>query len=126
MKIAMPYLQGKVNEHFGTSREFIVYEAENGKILDRKVLNNEILHNHGGLAHMLKAEGVDVIIAGGIGQPMAYALQQTGLQMITGASGDAESVAADFFSGQLVSRPTMCSCGVHYAMDIKIDKCWNS
>lgn len=110
MKIAMPYLEGRVNEHFGASHEFIVFEAENGKILNRKILTNEISHNHGGLAHMLRTEGVDIVIAGGIGQPMAYALRQRGLEVITGVSGEAESVAADFFSGQLVSGSTMCSC----------------
>jgi len=33
MKIAMPHLEGKVNPHFGSSREFAVVEAEKAKNL---------------------------------------------------------------------------------------------
>lgn len=114
MKIAMPYLNGQVNPHFGSSREFIVFEAENGKITGKKILTNEALHNHGGLAGMLKSEGVDIIITGGIGQPMAMALQRTGLRVISGASGDAEKAATDFLSGRLVTMGGQCSCGGHH------------
>jgi len=35
-------------------------------------------------------EGIEVIIAGGMGPPMVNALQSVGLEVITGASGDAE------------------------------------
>lgn len=114
MKIAMPYLNGQVNAHFGSSRAFVVVETENGQITGKKILTNEVLHNHGGLASMLKAEGVEVIITGGIGRPMAEALQQTGLQVISGASGEVEKVAADFLSGQLVTTGGQCSCGGHH------------
>jgi predicted Fe-Mo cluster-binding NifX family protein len=114
MKIAMPYLNGQVNAHFGTSREFIVLEAENGKITDKKILNNKLLHNHGGLAGLLSAEGVGVIITGGIGAPMAEALQRTGLQVVSGASGEVEKVALDFLSGQLVTSGSQCDCGGHH------------
>jgi predicted Fe-Mo cluster-binding NifX family protein len=114
MKIAMPYLNGQVNAHFGSSREFVVIETENGKVTGKKILTNEILHKHGGLASMLSAEGVGVIITGGIGRPMAEALQRTGLQVISGASGEVEKVALDFLSGQLVTGGGQCNCGGHH------------
>lgn len=113
MKIAMPYLDGNINPHFGTSREFVVIEAEDGKITGRKIITNEILHNHGGLALMLKTEGAGVVITGGIGRPMAQALQQSGFEVITGASGEAEQVAKDFLSGTLVTGQVSCSCSGH-------------
>jgi predicted Fe-Mo cluster-binding NifX family protein len=113
MKIAMPHLDGNLNPHFGTSREFIVFEAENGNIKGKKIITNEILHNHGGLAQLLKAEGASVVITGGIGRPMAQALQQAGFGVLTGASGDAEQVAKDFLNGTLVTGPSSCSCGGH-------------
>jgi predicted Fe-Mo cluster-binding NifX family protein len=75
MKIAMPHLDGKLNPHFGTSREFIVFDSETA-YNRQKIITNETLHNHGGLARMLKAEGANVVIAGGIGKPMAQALEQ--------------------------------------------------
>lgn len=111
MKIAMPYLDGKVNPHFGTSREFVVIEAEEGNISGRKIITNETLHNHGRLALLLKTEGAGVVITGGIGRPMAQALQQAGFEVITGASGDVEQIAKDFLNGTLVTGTTSCSCG---------------
>jgi predicted Fe-Mo cluster-binding NifX family protein len=114
MKIAMPYLDGNLNPHFGTSREFIVIEAEEGNITGKKIITNEILHNHGGLALLLQSEGAGVVITGGIGKPMANALQQAGFAVITGASGDAEQIAKDFLKGTLVTGPTSCSCGGHH------------
>lgn len=114
MKIAMPYKEGRVNEHFGSSQEFVVIEAENGKITGKKTVTNEIMHNHGGLAQLLKAEGVEVVITGGIGRPMAEALESVGFKVITGAAGEVEKIAGDFLSGQLISRPVVCNCGGHH------------
>lgn len=114
MKIAMPHKEGKVNEHFGSSREFMVVETEQRSIKDKKVLTNEMLHDHGGLARLLAAEKVDVVITGGIGQPMLEALQAAGFKVVTGASGDVDRVVGEFLSGQLVSRPVRCSCGGHH------------
>ncbi len=114
MKIAMPYLDGKLNPHFGTSREFIVFDSEKGNITGKKIITNEIMHNHGGLAQLLKAEGANVVIAGGIGRPMAQALQQAGFGVLTGASGDAEQGAKDVLDGTLVTGGAECSCGGHH------------
>lgn len=113
MKIAMPHLAGKVNPHFGTSREFVVVEAENGQITGKKIITNEVMHNHGGLAMMLKTEGADVVITGGIGRPMAIALQRAGFEVITGAAGDVEQVAGAYLSGDLVTGSVSCDCGGH-------------
>jgi predicted Fe-Mo cluster-binding NifX family protein len=113
MKIVMPLLDGKINPHFGTSREFVVFEAEEGHVKGSKIVTNEILHNHGGLAIMLRSEGANVVITGGIGRPMADALQQAGFAVITGASGEVEQVVKDFLNGTLVTGPGTCSCGGH-------------
>lgn len=109
MIIAMPYLDGKVNPHFGTSQEFVVINSENGAITGKKIIANETMHNHGGLAQMLKAEGANVVITGGIGRPMAMALRQAGFGVLTGVSGEAEKVAQDFLDGKLVTAGATCS-----------------
>ncbi|TEB12428.1 NifB/NifX family molybdenum-iron cluster-binding protein [Pelotomaculum propionicicum] len=114
MKIAMPHLEGKVNPHFGTSREFVVVETEDGQIKGKKIIPNEVMHNHGGLAMMLKAEGAEVVITGGIGRPMADALQRAGFEVITGASGDVDKVAGAYLSGNLVAGGVSCDCGGHH------------
>lgn len=114
MKIAMPVANGKVNPHFGTSREFAILELENGKVVNKKVISAEGLqHNHGGLAGLIKNEGVDVAIVGGIGGHMLEALQAMGLKVVAGASGDITEVAEAYAAGTLTTRPSICGCGGH-------------
>jgi predicted Fe-Mo cluster-binding NifX family protein len=112
MKIAMPYNEGRVNEHFGASREFVIYTLEAGKITDNKIINSQDLcHNHEGLAGLLRDEGVEVVITGGIGYPMMNAIQALGFKIVTGTSGDAAMVAVDYANGSLITSDIdICSC----------------
>jgi len=112
----MPYSRGRINEHFGVSQEFVIFNVEDGKIGEKKIISSsDLQHNHGGLADLFNMEGVEVIIAGGMGSPMADTLRSVGLEVVTGASGDAEKVASDFLSGRLVTSPIGCNhaCGGH-------------
>lgn len=115
MKIAIPHKEGMVNPHFGQSREFIIFEAEGNRIAESKIISNEDLcHNHEGLADLLQAQGVDVVITGGIGQPMIKALQTMGFEVLTGASGEATKVATDYLNGTLETvNIRICGCGDH-------------
>lgn len=101
MKIAIPYLGGTVNQNLGTTREFIVFEAENGMITGKKMLTMET--DHGDLVSILQSEGVEVIIGNLISRPLIEMLYYSGMRVITRASGEAEKVARDFLSGELVT-----------------------
>ena len=115
MKIAMPVANGQVNPHFGTSREFAVLELENGKVVNTKKISAEGLqHNHGGLAGLVKNEGVDAVIVGGIGGHMLEALQSMGLKVVAGAAGEINAVAEAYAAGTLVTKPSICGCGGHH------------
>ncbi|HHW29816.1 MAG TPA: diguanylate cyclase [Syntrophomonadaceae bacterium] len=115
MKIAIPYFEGLVNPHFGQSKEFIIFEAEGKQIVASKIIANKgFCHNHEGLAGILKSEGVDVVITGGVGRPMINALKTMGFTVITGAKGDAEKVAVDYLNGTLqTAQIEICGCGDH-------------
>lgn len=109
MKIAMPSEYGYVNQHFGRSREFTVVELNDGKIIAQKTVSADNLqHNHAGLAGLMQNEGVEVVIVGGIGAMAMQALEQSGLRVISGASGKIEEVVASFARGELVSSGQAC------------------
>lgn len=113
MKIAFPSDNGQINQHFGRSREFAILEMDGQKIAGRKLVSADSLqHNHQGLADLLAAEKVDAVVLGGIGPYALQALEQSGLKVITGASGDIGAAAEKFARGELVSRGT--SCGHHH------------
>ncbi len=113
MKLAMPYDHGRVNQHFGTSREFAIVEVEDGIIKARKTVSaDQLQHNHEGLAGLMKSENVDVVITGGIGAMALIALQESGLQVVSGANGNIEDVAVSFIRGELNTQGAAC-CNHH-------------
>jgi len=115
MKIAMPFKDGQVNPHFGQSREFVVLELENGKVINQQMVSAEGLqHNHGGLAGMVQDLKVDAVITGGIGGHMLEALQQVGVKVVPGAAGDVKEVAEAYAAGTLATKPNICGCGGHH------------
>lgn len=110
MKIAIPVENGQVNQHFGRSREFAILSLDNQKVTDQKTVSAESLqHNHEGLADLLHREKVEAVVLGGIGPYALQALEQKGLKVITGASGDIVSIAEQYSRGELVSRNTVCN-----------------
>lgn len=109
MKIAVTYENGYVFQHFGHTKQFKIYEAEDGKIVKEEVIDTNG-RGHGALAGFLKENGVDVLICGGIGGGARNALAEAGIRLFPGAAGDADAQAASFLSGSLNYNPnTICS-----------------
>jgi len=109
MRVAMPVENGQVNQHFGRSREFAILDVENQKVTGQKIVSAESLqHNHEGLADLLDRENVNAVILGCIGPYALQALEQKGLKVITGASGDIVLLAEKFARGELVSQRIVC------------------
>ena len=120
MKIAVTYENGNVFQHFGKTESFKVYEAE-----DKKVVSSEVISangaGHSALAGFLAAEGVDVLICGGIGGGAQEALKEAGIEVCSGAEGNTDAAVEAYLKGELVSAGTSCnhhheeghSCGHH-------------
>lgn len=90
MKIAVPFEDGQVFQHFGRSAQFKFYEAENGQLLRTEVIPTNG-QGHGALAGFLVQHGADVLLCGGIGTGAQAALMQAGIQLFGGLSGDADA-----------------------------------
>ena len=122
MKIAVPFEDGQVFQHFGRSAQFKFYEAENGQLLRTEVIPTNG-QGHGALAGFLVQHGADVVLCGGIGTGAQVALMQAGIQLFGGLSGTADAAVADYLAGKLVFDPDIhCthhdhdegrSCGSH-------------
>lgn len=113
MKIAVPNDNGKVNQHFGRSREFAILELEDRKVVSQRIVSAEDLqHNHTGLADLISAQAVEAVLAGGIGPFALEALEKKGLKVITGVEGDINDAAVKYAGGDLVSKGA--ACGHHH------------
>ncbi|MDD2957381.1 MAG: DUF134 domain-containing protein [Lachnospiraceae bacterium] len=113
MKIAVTYENGQVFQHFGHTEAFKVYEVEDGKVISSKVVDTNG-QGHGALAGFLFDGGISVLICGGIGGGARNALQEAGIELYPGASGDADAQVESFLLGKLQYDPnTMCSHHAH-------------
>ena len=104
MKIAVTYENGEIFGHFGHTKQFKVYETENGKILSSKVVDTNG-NGHGALAGMLSALDIDVLICGGIGGGAQMALAQAGIKLFGGVQGDADKAVEDYLNDALQYDP---------------------
>ena len=104
MKIAVTYENGEIFGHFGHTKQFKVYETENGKILSSKVVDTNG-SGHGALAGMLLSLGIDVLICGGIGLGAQMALAQAGIKLYGGVCGNADKAVEAFLANSLEYDP---------------------
>ncbi len=113
MIVAVPYLQGSVNAHFGSTQAFLVAEAIDGKVERKSIFEVQgMQHNHSGIAGFLKEQGASVILAGGMGAPMQQALKLQGFELYCGVSGPAVEAVEAFLRGEIEQSES--TCGHHH------------
>ncbi len=111
MKIAITYENGQIFQHFGHTKQFKIYTAEDGKIIESKVIDTSG-SGHGALAGLLSALGIDALVCGGIGGGAQMALAEAGIKLYAGVSGDADKAVEALVSGHLRYDPN-AKCDHH-------------
>ena len=111
MRIAVTYENGRIFQHFGHTRQFKVYDVEDGKIVSSAVVDT-MGSGHGALAGVLNALNADVLICGGIGGGAQMALAAAGIRLFGGVSGDADEAVEAFAAGNLTFNPNV-QCNHH-------------
>lgn len=100
MKIAVPYENGQVFQHFGHTSQMKIYDAEDGQVVREQVADTAG-SGHGALAGFLSGLQVDVLICGGIGAGAQEALAQAGIELYGGVTGAADEAVRAFLAGRL-------------------------
>lgn len=106
-KIAVTYDNGQVFQHFGHTETFKVYEVEGDQIVSSSILGSDG-QGHSALAGLLSSNTIDVLICGGIGEGAQTALKSAGIELCSGASGDADAAVESYLKGELVNAGTTC------------------
>ena len=118
MRIAVPYENGMIFQHFGHTAQFKFYDVEGGEIVASQLVTPGG-SGHGALAGFLKAAKVDALICGGIGGGAKVALAEAGIQLYGGVQGLADMAAKALAAGSLRYDPDVhCDhhdheCGEH-------------
>jgi predicted Fe-Mo cluster-binding NifX family protein len=100
MKIAVTYENGQIFQHFGHTEQFKIYEVEEGKVTSSKIVPT-MGSGHGALAGFLNELEVDTLICGGIGGGAKMALQEAGIILYGGVSGEADKAVDKLLANSL-------------------------
>jgi predicted Fe-Mo cluster-binding NifX family protein len=116
MKIAIPHENGRLHGHFGGCREFAVVQVDAEK---RVTLNTDVLpapeHKPGAFPRWLREQGVEVVIAGGIGHRALANFAHHGITVRAGAAdASVEQLVAAYLNGQLTVTPDGCEHHGHH------------
>lgn len=111
LKIAIPLAEGRLTMHFGHCASFAVLIAD---VTGKKVVSKEELvappHEPGLLPAWLGEKGVQLIIAGGMGNRAQDLFTARGIKVITGAPClSPEELVTHYLNGTLETGDNGCS-----------------
>ena len=110
MKIAIPLADGRLAMHFGHCQSFALIEVdmEKAAILKREDIQAPP-HEPGLLPPWLAERGVQMIIAGGMGQRALTLFVGKGIKVLVGAAAETpEQLVNDYLSGKLQLGGNVC------------------
>ena len=108
MKIAVPLIANVLSEHFGQCEQFGIYTIEDNQIKESKLLKPPP-HQPGVLPRWLQEQGVDVIIASGMGMKAQSMFDEKGITVVCGAASiDSEEIVARYLNGTLETSENIC------------------
>ncbi len=107
-RVAIAVKDGRVAPHFGHCDGFATARLAGDKILDETWIENPG-HKPGFLPVFLHEQGIDVILAGGMGSSAIELFQEHGMQVLTGLEGTVASVLAAYRKGELAASAQPCA-----------------
>ena len=116
-KIALPVSSnGYIDDHFGHCESYMVYSInEKNEITDReRIASPQGCGCKSNIAAVLAEQGVSVMLAGGIGDGAIHVLNQWGIDVVRGCSGNAEIAAKQWLSGNIKDSGSSCAQHQHH------------
>lgn len=111
MKIALPSRQNHIDEHFGHCEYYTVYTVDKNK---KEILGTELITSPQGcgcksnIASTLAQNGVELLIAGNMGDGAVNVLRRSGIEVLRGCSGEIQAVALQWLNGTLKDSGETC------------------
>jgi len=108
--IAVPVANGQLCEHFGHCEHFALYEVDPQA---KRVLGSKLPepppHEPGVLPRWLHEQGVNVILAGGMGRRAQDIFTTHAIQVVVGLSaGSPEAIVQGYLDGRLQATVNPC------------------
>ena len=121
MKLAVPTRDGRVDDHFGHCDHYTIYTIENKQILSREDMPSpQGCGCKSGIAADLQRMGVEVMLAGNMGEGALNKLSSHGIKVVRGCMGDIDAVVSGYLAGFILDSGVGCAghgsdhqCGDH-------------
>jgi predicted Fe-Mo cluster-binding NifX family protein len=116
MKIAIPTRGNLVDNHFGHCEMYTIITADE----NQNITKTEILPSPQGcgcksdIAGIFQQIGVEVMLAGGIGEGAIHVLSHHGISVVRGCSGDIKILAEEYLKGKLTDSGISCAQHEHH------------
>jgi len=109
-RIAIPVSEGILASHFGHSEHFAFFDvAADHKTVLTEVQKTPPPHEPGTYPKWLREEGVNIVIAGGMGTRALSLFEQQGINVVVGASPTGpRQLVEQLLSGKLTSGANVC------------------
>jgi predicted Fe-Mo cluster-binding NifX family protein len=111
MKIAVPVTkENQIDSHFGHCESYGIFTiSEKNEIAGIKSVGSpQGCGCKSDIASVLASDGVTIMLAGGIGGGAINVLNNSGIEVIRGCSGDATEVVKLYLSGLVEDRGSSC------------------
>lgn len=108
MRLAIARTGNDAAQHFGHCDNFVIFDLEDRQVTSRMVLNNPG-HSPGVLPPFLAQHGVNVVIAGGMGQKARDLFAGNNIETITGLAGSVDQILQAYLNNTLIATNETCS-----------------
>ncbi len=110
MKIAIPTKNNQVDSHFGHCEYYTIAEVEGNKLVSKTRFNSpEGCGCKSDVAADLRAMGVEILLAGNMGQGAVNKIETEKIKVIRGCAGDVDIVLNSYLSGLVFDSGLTCS-----------------
>ncbi|MCX6272593.1 MAG: NifB/NifX family molybdenum-iron cluster-binding protein [Bacteroidetes bacterium] len=112
MKIAIPVTRSnQIDDHFGHCEFYRIFNvSENNEVQELVTLKSEQgCGCKSNIASVLADNGVSIMLAGGIGAGAINVLNNSGIEVIRGCSGDAFEVVNQYVAGAIDDSGESCA-----------------
>ena len=115
MKIALPSIQNQVDEHFGHCEYFRVFKVNDKKerISEEKITSPAGCGCRSNIVHTLSQMGVNMMLAGNMGEGAVNVLNSHGIEVLRGCSGEVKTVTEKWLAGSLEDSGVACHAHEH-------------
>lgn len=113
MKIAVTNENNEIFQHFGRCPSFKVYDINDNAIAGTALIDVSD-SGHSALIDVLQANGINLLICGGIGGGAQQGLKAIGIEFISGVTGNTDAAVDAYLKGQLQDDPALGNCNHHH------------